>query len=218
MNVIAVAAQMQNGKSTVVDFISEKLNWKKVAFAKKVKEIYCDAFNVDVAFIEKWKVKKDECPPGFDMPVRQGLQFIGDGFRKIMPTIWMDKCFTLNEPPMIIEDGRYINELVKVQEMGGINILIWRPGWENDDPNGSEAEIRPVMEYFKNLKIGVATNLMVEFEGDTSILNLTPTSLLGKPRGTQQIDYFIRNEGTVEQLYAKLENDLIPYLNKRFGL
>jgi len=209
MKVIAVASQMQNGKSTIVDWLSVAISWQKVAFARKVKEIYCDAFGVDFAFIEKWKVVPTP-PPGFEMPVRQGLQFIGDGFRKIMPTIWMDKCFSLNEPPMIIEDGRYINELNKVHENDGVNILAWRPGYENDDPNGSEAEIRPIVEWFKALPNN--------FEGSTEELfkSMSEEELAARPYGTDKINYFVRNKGTIQNLYAKLESDLVPYLQKKF--
>jgi len=207
--IIACFGQLQNGKTTVVDYLSDVLNWKKVAFAKKVKEIYCDAFNVDFEFIEKWKVIS-EPPPGFKKPVRQGLQFIGDGFREIMPTIWVDKCFVLNKPPMIVEDGRYINELIKISEEQGFNMLIWRPGKENDDPNGSEAQIRPIVEWFKNLPDN--------FEGDTSKLfaNLTSGDLAAMPNGTDKINYFIRNEGNIPQLYDKLNEKLIPYLQNIF--
>ncbi len=213
---IACFGQLQNGKSTIVDYLSEELVWKKVAFAKKVKEIFCDAFDVDLAFIEKWKVIP-EPPPGFDMPVRQSLQFIGDGFRKIMPDIWVSKCFRLNEPPMIIEDGRYINELIKIKDEQGCNILVWRPGMENDDPNGSEAQMRPLVDWFKNLPDN--------FEGDTSSLFATATGkwciaghLAPLPHGADKVDYFVRNEGTIEELYIKLKNNLIPYLEEKIGV
>lgn len=90
--VIGVASQAQHGKDTLADRLCERLNsqsqsnWQRRAFAANVKRVFCETFGVDSAFVEKWKVRSD-VPPGFDMPVRQALQFIGDGFRQIMGSI-----------------------------------------------------------------------------------------------------------------------------------
>lgn len=200
--IIAIAAQMQNGKSTVIDHLSAAINWKKVAFARKVKTIYCDAFGVDLNFIEKWKTI-NECPPGFDLPVRKGLQIIGDGFRQIMGNVWIMNCFKENFPPMCIEDGRYINELIKVSKEGGYNILIWRPGYENDDPNGSEAQIRPLVDWFSKLKDNGK-----QFEGST----LAIEDWEGCPYGSQNINYFLINDGNIQDLHNKIDKSIIADL------
>ena len=203
--IISVAAQLQNGKTTVVDYLSSKLGWQRAAFAHKVKGIFCDAFNVDRDFIEKWKVIK-EPPPGFSKPVRQSLQFIGDGFREIMPTVWVDNCFNQYEPPMCIEDGRYLNELIKVAEKGGYSVLLWRTDFENDDPNGSEAQIRPVVDYFRNLTIDG-----VPFEGSTGVIK----DWSNAPHGAKNINFFLRNDGSMNDLYRKIDEMLLPDLKAR---
>lgn len=165
MFVIGVAGQAQNGKDTLADQLQLSLNtwekesldkkmadeliWNRSAFASAVKKVFCDTFGVDLAFVEQWKTVP-EAPPGFDMPVRQALQFIGDGFRKIRSTIWLDLAFRDKSVPKIISDVRYINEFVRVKQEGGLNILVARPDKLNDDPNGSEAQIRPYVEWALN--------------------------------------------------------------------
>jgi hypothetical protein len=91
---LAFASQAGMGKDTCADYVFSKLknNWKRASFAQAVKEVYCDYFEKDSKFIEDWK-RIDECPPNMTMPVRKSLQFIGDGFRKINPDVWVNRCF-----------------------------------------------------------------------------------------------------------------------------
>jgi hypothetical protein len=213
MFVIGVAGQAQHGKDTLSDRLCEILNekkikfddpnwpkhgsrlWVRAAFAVNVKKVYEETFGVDRDFIEEWKVKP-EIPEGFDMSVRQGLQFIGDGFRKIRSTIWVDLCFR-DQMPKIISDVRYINEFERVHQEGGLNVLVGRSDKLNDDPNGSEAIIRPFCEYaLKNLEDGPLSHLS---EGAPPKMNL--------------FDYFVRNDGTKEEFYEKIEKGLVPFIS-----
>ena len=97
MNIVGFAGQMQNGKDTAADYMFEKIKSKwadveRASFADNVQRIFCETFNVDRSFVEEWKTKS-EVPEGFDSPVRQGLQQIGDGFRKIQGSIWIELAF-----------------------------------------------------------------------------------------------------------------------------
>lgn len=213
--IIGISAQMQNGKDTVADYLALKLNqnpitdndyWRRVAFAAGVKKVFKDNFNADDAFIEKWKVKQ-EIPEGFKKTVRKSLQFIGDGFREIQSTIWVDLLFRNEKSPIIISDVRYINELIKVKDEGGINILVWRPGFENNDPNGSEAQIKPVMEYFKATECNGSTEGHIDY---TKCSREAEQSM-------EYIDFFIRNDSTIENLYKKIDEVLVPYVNQKLS-
>lgn len=201
MSLIFLAGQLQNGKDSVADRLQLKLNeaggnWTRGAFAYNVKKIYCDTFGVDMAFIENWKVI-DECPPGFDMPVRQGLQFIGDGFRKIKSNIWIDLFFRHKPSLVITSDCRYLNEAIRGKEEGGLNILIGRPDRLNDDPNGSESQIRPYVEWALN-----------NFED-----RFNKISDCDSPYGLmKKFDIFIRNDGTLDDLYYTVDTKLVPYV------
>ena len=196
MYIVGLSGQMRNGKDVISDYLAEKLSFHRAAFATNVKKVFINAFGVTHEFIEEWKVK-DEIPPGFNTTVRKALQQIGDGFRQIKEDIWIDLTVKNLKGPTAISDVRYINELKKIRDLGGLNILVYREGFLNDDPNGSESQIRKFIEfYLKQDFEGLVNN---RFEG---IYNL--------------VDYFILNSGSLDNLYYKIDNQLVPWIKKRF--
>lgn len=212
MKVICCAGQKQNGKDTLADYLMPLLAkslpdhfdgeldvWERGAFANAVKRVYCDTFDVDFDFIEEWKVK-DDIPPGFDKDVRRSLQFIGDGFREIRGDIWIDLAFRNRRNSVVLSDGRYPNEIRTVYDRCGVNILVYRPGWLNDDPNGSESLIKPVVEWF----------LSNGEEGDN--WNKDRDDWDDIPELVRKVHLFIRNDGTIEDLYNKVEEIVLPYI------
>lgn len=208
--VIGVASQAQHGKDTLADRLCEKLNsqgsnWQRRAFASNVKRVFCETFGVDAAFVEEWKVKS-EIPPGFSMPVRQALQFIGDGFRQIMGSIWLDLAFR-DDLPKIISDVRYINEFTRVKHEGGLNVLIGRPDRLNDDPNGSEAQIRPYIDWC--LKAFSPTTKFVDLR-DVDWANLSAE--FQPPEGMKLFDVFVRNDGTIDEHINIVDTKLVPFV------
>jgi hypothetical protein len=215
MIAIGVAGQKRQGKDVLSDHLVKILpGWERAAFAKNVKRIFCETFNVSYDFVEEWKTK-DEPPPGFDLPIRKGLQFIGDGFRKIQGGIWIDLMFRnrRESPAPIISDVRYFNEILKVREVGGMVVLLWRPGFENDDACPSESQILPVVRY-------LASN---GHEGDVSNVDLSGILQVhehfkGNVPAKFKIDLFIKNNGTQEEFVSKSESMIKIYLNNNYGL
>jgi hypothetical protein len=205
MELISAHAQLASGKDTLCDYLVLQLNkkkkkgvWERSSFAGAVKKVFCDAFAVDLAFIEKWK-RIDEPPPGMLMPVRKALQFIGDGFRKIKDDIWIEIALRNETKSICISDGRYHNEAIATMAKGGFNILMYRPGYLNNDENPSEAQLRPLIDWC------IATN---QKDGPIDFgVDLPP------PPNAQYYDFFLINDGTVEELYAKIDSILIPYLD-----
>lgn len=209
-NIIAIHGQLANGKDVLADHLAEKLNnlvlwdksvneYRRNAFASAVKNVFCDAFGVDRDFIEKWK-RIPEPPEGMLKNVRQSLQFIGDGFRTIRPNIWIE--IAMRGGNQIISDGRYINEAKTVYFEGGFNILVGRPDMLNDDPNLSESEIRPVVDYFlaKPTKDG---NPFRGEIGDESEPHL-------------YYHHFVRNDAGLDELYQYADSFLIPHIRRFF--
>jgi hypothetical protein len=192
MKLIGCAGQARNGKDVTADYLALKLGWNRGAFASNVKKIFCDTFMVDSNFIEKWKTSK-EVPDGFQMVIRKALQFIGDGFRQIKDEVWVEMLLNSDFDSMIISDIRYVNELKAVRQRGGINILIYRPGFMNDDPNNSEA----VMKRFANHFIENKVEGKVCSQGDYGL-----------------VDFFIVNDSSLEDLYAKIDALVIPHLKQ----
>lgn len=212
MKIVCCYSQMAGGKDTVSDNLVEKLNyrqktgvWERAAFADAVKKVYQNAFGVDRDFIEKWK-RSNDSPPGMAMNVRKGLQFIGDGFRNIKSDIWIEIALREKNKQLIISDGRYTsNEAKAVDYLGGINVLLYRPGFENDDPNQSEAQVRPLVDWcIKNMK----KDGPIKYDPDRNDI----------PKHLEFFDYYLVNNGTIQQLYDKVSNLLVPYVESRYAV
>lgn len=197
--IVGCAAQARNGKDTVVAHLLKRLNsyeklgqWKKGSFGIAVKKIFAENFEVSLEFIEEWKVKT-EIPPGFDRPLRDGLTMIGSEWRFQRKTIWIDKLLTNNEGNLLIADNRYINETEAIHARGGMTILMWRPGYENNKQSDSEQELMPFVRSLKDTPTG-------------------PIDIKDIP-----FDMWLRNEGTLEDLYNKLDEVFVPYIIKKFS-
>ena len=192
MYAIGISGQCLMGKDTLADRLCIKLNesrgeqfWSRTAFALKVKQVVCQNFGVDLDFIEKWKTNP-EPPPGFDLNIRKTLQLIGDDFRKIRGTIWLDLTFQ-DHAPKIISDGRYINEFRRVKHEGGLNILVGCTDKLNDDPHNSEAMIRPYIKWcFDN------------FHKSTIVAKLSGVQTRCSIPYMSDFDLFVRNDGTID--------------------
>jgi len=201
--IVGLFGQAACGKDTVAGILTPKL-WqyvdyekplvRKVAFAYNVKKIFCDYFDVDMDFIEQWK-RNPEPPPGFLMNVRQALQMIGDGFRKVKSSVWIDKVID-KVANVVITDGRYLNEANTIKQKGGINVLINRPSHRNNDQNDSEKIMGEVSDYF-------ATE---ETDGIVSDPNYP------------MFDYCLKNDNNIQSLENKVVNSLIPFIIQKFEL
>lgn len=198
MYIVGLSGQMRNGKDVISDCLANKIHWHRAAFATNVKKVFMDAFGVTLDFIEEWKVK-DEIPPGFNTTIRKALQQIGDGFRQIKEDIWIDLTVKNLKGPTAISDVRYINELKKIRDLGGLNVLVYREGFLNYDSNGSESQVRKFIEFY--LKQDFEGEVNNKFEG---IYNL--------------VDYFILNNGSLDDLYNKIDSQLIPWIKNRFQI
>lgn len=213
MSIVSVSGQLASGKDVLCDYLRIELEkvtgteFHRKAFADQVKDTFCKAFDVDRDFIEKWK-RIPEPPPGMLMPVRQGLQFIGDGFRKIKESIWIDIALR-DDRNIILSDGRYINEAKAVRERKGVNILLFRPGFLNDDPNPSEAQLKPLVVFCKD-------NLA---EGPIPAVDVLRSQYgAAVPEGLEFYDYFLVNHGTIDEFYKKIDEKVVRFVCSRLEL
>lgn len=190
--ILGVAGQFRQGKDKASDHIAGRLGMDRDAFAFGVKKVFCDYFGVDIDFVEHWKVI-DEPPPGFLISVRRALQLIGDGFRNIKDDVWIESLFRRSPDSVAISDVRYRNELASVKARGGYNLLVYRPGFMNNDPNGSEAQIRPFVEYF----LSRGKEGRVSGDGDYGL-----------------VDFFVVNDVGLDGFYAKLDEMVVPFLGR----
>lgn len=206
MKLVCFSAQLGTGKDVAADYLCPKLNdlnlgrWERTAFADAVKNLFCNAFGVDRNFIENWK-RNPEPPPRMEKNVRQALQFIGDGFRTIQGDIWIEIALREENKQFVLSDSRYINEARHVHHKGGINVVLYRPGFLNDDPNPSEAQIRPIVEWCLNTQKEGAIN----------------HNIGNGPDGIEFYDYFLMNDGTIDDFYSKIDRLLIPYVQQKYS-
>jgi hypothetical protein len=117
---------------------------------------------------------------------------IGDGFRKMKPNIWIENVFRNQKHNQIIADVRYINETNYIRNKNGISILLWRPNHENNINNASEQEFMPFINRLKKLN----------FDGPIPKELEIPFNI------------WLRNDGTKEDLYNKIDTIVIPYLKE----
>jgi hypothetical protein len=201
-----VFAQLSNGKDVVANYLVKQLNilalyhedkWRRIGFADALKKVFMESFNVSWEFIEEWK-RKDEPPPEFDLNIRKSLQQIGDGFRQIQSDVWIRTALR-NNFNMVISDGRYLNEAKMVKQQGGVTVLLWRPGFENTDPNPSESQIKPYIEYCSKHYSGGPIFF------DPNWINACVPEL-------RYFDYFLINNGNLDDLYGKIDSQLIPFI------
>ena len=191
MKIVGIGAQIAQGKTVLAKYLTNKMDkWYNRSLATPVKQIFMDNFDVDQDFIEEWK-RKDVPPPGFDLPIRDCLILIGDNFRKMLSSVWISKCFKDQVSNFIIDDMRYINETNYIRNNGGHTILLWRPSFENSIQNDSEQQFMPFVNKLKQLN----------FDGVI-------------PKGLNiPFDLWIRNDGTLGDLYEKADKIIIPYIN-----
>ena len=188
--IIGIAGRARVGKDTFSEYFQKyaaegKLDVKIYSFAKAVKQVVVDTFNIPMEIIEEYKII-DEPHPETQMPMRKMLQFIGDGFRKFKNTVWIEKVIEqINKdgPDIaVISDVRYENEACIIQSHGGLVILVHRKGTSVNDDHPSETTWLTREEQYK------------VFQGVTKIHD-------------DIIDYFINN-GDIKLLMKDVENFL----------
>ena len=190
--IVTLAGQYASGKDVVADYLCNRLNkitgetWRRDALANNVKKTFQNAFRVDREFLEKWK-RVNDIPPGFSLPIRKALTIIGDGFRDIQGDVWIKSLMSSIESNVCLSDVRYINEAVYFEKENGTNILMWRPGYENDFPSRSEQELMTFVNLLKNKPDGEITDDM-------------------------PFHYWLKNDGTLDDIYQKIDDSVIPFV------
>ncbi len=164
----------------------------RTAFGDAVKETYMRAFGVDRKFVEAWK-RNDDPPEGYEETVRKSLMFIGDGFRRIKPSVWIDVLFRNHKGKnIVISDGRYYSEVDAVTKRKGINIAMWRPGHENDIDHPSESQLKPEID---RLAKAMPQGGPIEIES--------------------KFDWFLVNDGDLSDLQSKIDSHLISFIEEK---
>lgn len=190
------------GKDTAAQYLIDAYGFKKVSFAKKVKDIAAISFGWDRALLEGntpasryWRDLED---PFWKITPRSALQKIGtEMFRaQVSDDFWI-KCaqkeIDESSVPVVIADCRFENEIEFIHSIGGKIIYIQR----------DSAEIK-VPEHVKraamNPKQPGAKKIL-----ETSGVHESDWSMYGL---VARADYIISNNSTIEELNATLKTTI----------
>jgi hypothetical protein len=180
---VGIAGRARSGKDSLGGHLIRRLNevgnlgkWERRGVADPVKRIFMDVFGVDEIFVENWKTR-GEPPAGFQLPVRECLTLIGDGFRHMRPTVWIDFLYQSSRGSQVVTDVRYINEIQCIRARSGAVIVMHRPGIDDCPPTPSEQELMPLVRQLIELRT----------EGPVQHADVC-------------CDYFLINDGSLEDI------------------
>ena len=196
---IGIVGLIGSGKDTAAEHLVTQHGYIRDSFAKSLKDAVSAMFNWDREMLEgntessrHWREQPDTFwSEKFGKPVtpRWVLQHFGTEVMRgnMYDAIWVDSCIgRYKGQNTVISDTRFPNEVKKIREHGGIIILVKR----GDDP-----------EWFTNYVEG----------------NIEPTGIHSSEYAwaKEEFDYVIENNGTKEELSAKVDKLLvsnkIPY-------
>lgn len=156
--VVAISGKARSGKDHLAQLIAKELGMRRIGFADLVKEAACfflpwreggSVSRLDRETIEEWKTS-ERVPEGWDVTMREALIIIGDRFREICPTVWMDSVLEVGDDNIVIPDTRYENELSAVNSKEHKYVVrVWAPerqGAGKMAENRSETELDHIDE------------------------------------------------------------------------
>lgn len=132
MVILGMGCKAQVGKDTAADYLMDKdSSFAKVAFADKLKQVCMLLFGLTHEQCYGPKEVKETVDPRYGMSPREIMQKVGDGMRKIYPSIWIDTVFYSTIPELekegysnfVISDVRYPNEGDRLKEIEGAFVV-----------------------------------------------------------------------------------------------
>jgi hypothetical protein len=220
--IIALCGFANSGKSTIASRLIEKFNFQRVSFAEPVKRVAAVSFGWEYEKLlgqttetRAWREEPDvfwSKAKGESFSPRQGLQLIGEGYRKLFhPDIWVQKAIntitkirqTIHQP-IVIDDMRYCNERNALEDIGAQTFIVVKPPL-------------PTPEHVRVWDLGFTGNGI-----PNSSLHSSEWDWLRHPAVSDMHTPVIVNDGDIETLHKQtdlmytrlLENDLA----KRFPM
>lgn len=173
---VAIVANKQSGKSTLSKVLQETFKFQVVSFATPVRKLYeilvetwlkslqenrsnigkhndvtFEEFSVAISVAEQLQgvLGKKELKRGL-------FQGIGDGFRHVTyDDVWIALAFeqiAKSDTHVVIDDCRYVNEILAVKEAGGHIIYIDKPNSDGSHPSEQCIKNIDVLEKDHRLK------------------------------------------------------------------
>ena len=184
MSIIGLCGNKGSGKDTIADFLIEKYNFKKIAFADFIKSALKQLFDWnDDTFTQENKEKKDDY---WDITPREMCQQLGTEFLRIhckdiistkfnlpngeiyhstyhIKRINQEVIKILSQNPntkFVFSDIRFQDELDYIKKLNGIIIKINRPDNKQNKFNNHLSE--QCIDILNNIDIEIENNLTIQ--------------------------------------------------------
>ena len=153
--IIGIAGYKSSGKDTAGSVLVDTYDFKKVSFAKPIKDLVSSAFNLDRFMLEgsdcKMRTIRESKEAGkFDLSPRQLLQIVGTGFRDLIhPDVWVkaiEDAYNKQDQSYVITDVRFPNEVDMISKYGFV-VGIKRPGFNGDQHISERALDNVALKY-----------------------------------------------------------------------
>lgn len=132
--IVGIFGQKENGKSTLAKMLYELAAGDTephrqflptvTGFAEPLKATLCKLTGISRETLEKYK-NENTILPGWNVNVRTALQQLGECIRGIKSDAWIQSALS-DTRQLILQDGRYFNELKAIKAKGGFTILIMK--------------------------------------------------------------------------------------------
>jgi hypothetical protein len=148
--IIGIVGRKGSGKTSAANRITEKWDFKLMSFARPLKEIAAELFNVPIKWMYDEELKNNPIDHlKNNMTPRKLLQWFGTEIvRGIYPDAWIDlmsrKLSKETSNRIVIDDVRFWNEAYTIQNLGGHLIGVSIEGEDKSDMHGSERFVEPI--------------------------------------------------------------------------
>ncbi len=192
--ILGIFGQKENGKTTVRKYITSQLLRSHILYHRAFSGLVKDVTEVITGHNSEYLDSiKTHTLHGYKCTVRECYQKVGTLIRSINPTLLIDDALEADEtqPNLIIDDGRFPEEVDEIHRRGGKCLLIVRPNKLNSDPHETESWSGNVARHYyklhkKNKEINIST-----------------------------FDSVVYNDGSLEQLYKGIDS-ILPELSNFF--
>lgn len=214
--IITVSGLIGSGKDTIADYLISKYNFKRMSYASSLKDAVAAIFHWDREMLEGSTIESREQRENIDqwwaerlniphLTPRWVLQNFGTEVcrKHLHDDIWIasvEKRLLHTSHDVVISDCRFPNELSSMKRLGAKSIRVERgsrPNWYHH---------------------AVAVNLSIEIPGKKDYAkeislerlkqwNVHPSEYSGVGL---DYDYTIDNNGTLEELYQKVDSIINP--------
>lgn len=147
--ILGIFGQKENGKTTVRKYITSQLLRSHILYHRTFAGLVKDVTEVITGHSSEYLDSiKTHTLHGYKCTVRECYQKIGTLIRSINPSLLIDDALEAADMQLniIIDDGRFPEEVEEIHRRGGKCLLVIRPDKLNSDPHETESWLRTVID------------------------------------------------------------------------